>query len=73
MTKDLIERSRRRRQPGDVPLILTTVALMLSLAVAITPRVSAVLRPSRSIVVSDFPPMLPGVAPPRADVREISA
>ena len=36
MTKDLIERSRRQRQPGDATLLLTTVALMLSLVVALT-------------------------------------
>jgi hypothetical protein len=36
MTHDLIERSGRRRQPGDVTLLLTTCALVLSLAVAIT-------------------------------------
>jgi hypothetical protein len=36
MTQDLIERSPRRRQPGDATLLLTTFALVLSLAVAIT-------------------------------------
>ena len=36
MTYDLIEGSRRRRQFGDATLLLTTFALVLSLAVAIT-------------------------------------
>jgi hypothetical protein len=36
MTKELIERSRRRHAFADVPLIVLTAALVLSLVVAFT-------------------------------------
>ena len=36
MTRELIERSRRRRGIADVSLIVTTIALVVSLVVAAT-------------------------------------
>lgn len=36
MTQELIERSNKRRAFADVALVMTTVALVLSLAVAVT-------------------------------------